>query len=284
MTIESFFTGSSYDTPEDHPSLLGDRLSLYPRWYFLVKYAIEIIRCRSMALRGFYDRKAWSESSYRIFKLTEGCGGRFHLRGLENLRSCQKPVVFISNHMSTLETFVFPCIIAPLMEVTFVVKEGLVKHPLFGPVMRSRYPIVIKRKNPREDFQMVMVRGKEFLAMGTSVIIFPQGTRSVEFIPEEFNSLGIKLARAAGVPVLPVAVKTDFWGNGKYLKDLGRINRNQPIHMVFGKPFMIQGSGKDEHKLVIDFIIHHLLQWGALVKRTPKKAGENGGQVFTKGS
>jgi 1-acyl-sn-glycerol-3-phosphate acyltransferase len=273
MTIESFFTGSSYDTPEDHPRLLGDRLSLYPRWYFLVKYAKEIIGCRSMALRGFYDRKAWSESSYRIFKLIEDCGGRFHLRGLENLRSCRKPVVFISNHMSTLETFVFPCIIAPIMEVTFVVKEGLVKHPLFGPVMRSCYPIVIKRKNPREDFQMVMVKGKEFLAMGTSVIIFPQGTRSVEFIPEEFNSLGIKLAKAAGVPVLPVAVKTDFWGNGKYLKDLGRINRNQPIHMVFGNPFMIQGSGKDEHKLIIDFIIHHLQQWGALVKRTPKKAG-----------
>jgi len=268
--MESFFTGSSYDTSEDHPRLLGDRLFLNTRWYFVGGYTREIIRSRSVAVKGFYDRKAWAESSYRVFKLIEGCGGRFHLSGLENLISCQGPVVFISNHMSTLETFVFPCIIAPLMEVTFVVKEGLVKHPLFGPVMRARDPIVVKRNNPREDFQMVMIKGKEFLARGTSVIIFPQSTRTVEFIPEEFNSLGIKLARAAGVQVLPVAVKTDFWENGKYLKDAGPINRNRPIHMVFGQPFSIQGNGKDEHKQVIDFIINNLQQWEALAK-VPKQ-------------
>ena len=265
--MESFFTGSSYDTPEDHPRLLWDRLFLNTRWFFVGGYTREIFRSRAIALKGMYDRKAWAESSYRIFKLIEDCGGRFHLRGLDNLRFFQGPVVFISNHMSTLETFVFPCIIAPLMEVTFVVKDSLVKHPLFGPVMRSREPIVVKRENPREDFQTVMTQGKEFLARGTSVVIFPQSTRSVEFIPEEFNSLGIKLARAAGVQVVPVAVKTDFWENGKYLKDVGSINRNRPIQMVFGKPFIIQGSGKDAHKRVIDFIIHNLEQWGALIKR-----------------
>ncbi len=267
INMESFFTGSSYDTPEDHPRLLGDRLFLNTRWYFVGGYTREIIRSRSMAVKGFYDRKAWAESSYRVFKLIEGCGGRFHLRGLENLRSCQRPVVFISNHMSTLETFVFPCIIAPLMEVTFVVKESLVKHPLFGPVMRARDPLVVKRNSPREDFQTVIVKGKEFLARGTSVIIFPQSTRTVEFIPEEFNSLGIKLAKAAGVQVLPVAVKTDFWENGKYLKDVGPLNRNQAIHLVFGQPFSIQGNGKDEHKRIIDFIINNFQQWGVVIKK-----------------
>jgi 1-acyl-sn-glycerol-3-phosphate acyltransferase len=153
------------------------------------------------------------------------------------------------------------------MEVTFVVKESLVKHPLFGPIMRARDPLVVKRNNPREDFQRVIIKGKEFLASGTSVIIFPQSTRTVEFISEEFNSLGIKLARAAGVQVLPVAVKTDFWENGKYLKDAGPLNRNRPIHMVFGQPFSIQGSGKDEHKRIIDFIINNLQQWGVVIKK-----------------
>jgi 1-acyl-sn-glycerol-3-phosphate acyltransferase len=253
--MESFFIGSSYDTPEDYPRLLVDRLFLNTRWYFVGRYTKEIIKARSLSINGLYDRKAWAESSYRVFKLIEGCGGRFHLRGLENLRSFQGPVVFISNHMSTLETFVFPCIIAPLMEVTFVVKESLVKHPLFGPLMRSRDPLVVSRNNPREDFQTVMIKGKELLARGTSIIIFPQSTRTVEFIPEEFNSLGIKLARAAGVQVVPVAIKTDFWENGKYLKDVGPLNRTRPIYMVFGKPFKIQGSGKDEHKRIIDFII-----------------------------
>ena len=267
MSVESFFTGSSYDTSEDYPHFFGDRLSLNTRWYFIGRYAREILRSRSTAVKGLYDRKAWAESSYRMFKLIEGCGGRFHLRGLDNLRACRGQVVFISNHMSILETFVFPCVIAPFMEVTFVVKESLLKHPMFGPVMRARNPIVVSRKNPREDFQTVMTHGKEFLGKGTSVIIFPQSTRTAEFVTEEFNSLGIKLAKAAEVPVVPVAVKTDFWGNGKYLKDVGPIDRSLPIHIVFGKPFVIQGSGKEDHKKAIDFIIDHLQQWGAPIRR-----------------
>jgi 1-acyl-sn-glycerol-3-phosphate acyltransferase len=265
-TLKSFFVGSSYDTPETLPRALGDRLVLNTRWFFAGRYLQEVISSRSIALRGLYDRKAWAETSYRVFRLIEECGGRFHLRGLENLSTGHGPFVFISNHMSTLETMTFPSIIAPCMEVTFVVKESLASHPLFGPVMSARNPILVKRSNPREDFQTVMAKGKEFLANGTSVIIFPQSTRSAEFIQEEFNSLGIKLARAAGAQVLPVAIKTDFWGNGKYLKELGPITRHNSIHMVFGRPFPVQGSGKEEHKQVIDFIITHLRQWGAVVK------------------
>ena len=265
--MEPFFSTDAYDTPDDRPRKLLDRIFLNTRWYFVGGYAREVLRSRSTALKGLYDRKAWAESSHRILTLIEDVGGRFHLRGLDTLRSCRPPLVIISNHMSILETFVFPCIVAPLMEVTFIVKESLVKHPFFGPVMRSRRPIAVKRKNPREDFQTVMSMGKKLLAEGTSIIIFPQSTRSAKFIPEAFNSLGIKLAKSAGVQVMPVAIKTDFWENGTYLKDLGPINRNRPIHMVFGQPFSIQGTGKEEHQRVIDFITGHLREWGGQVQR-----------------
>lgn len=264
--MDPFFTGSFYDTPDNNPRFLLDRLAFNSRWYFVSGYVGEIIRSRSLALRGLYDNETWAESSYRIFSLIEGCGGRFRLRGLDNLQECRGPVVFVSNHMSTLETFVFPCIIAPLMKVTFVVKESLVQHPLFGPVMRSRDPIVVGRSNPREDLRTVMSRGQELLAGGTSVIIFPQSTRMTEFVPAEFNSLGIKLAKSAGVQVVPVAVKTDFWGNGRFLKDVGPIDRTKPVHMVFGKAFSVEGTGKDEHKQVVDFITGNLRQWGTLIR------------------
>ena len=256
--IEPCFTGSTYDTPDDLPRRLGDRLALNTRWYFVGSYLKEVVNARSKAVKGIYDKPAWIKSSYTIVRLIEGCGGRFHLRGLDNLYKCKGPVVFISNHMSTLETFVFPCIIAPLMDVTFVVKRFLVKMPLFGHVMRSRNPIVVNRRNPREDFETVLDEGKKKLAEGVSIIIFPQGTRSVIFNPADFNSLGIKLAKAAGVQVVPVAIKTDFWGNGKYLKDLGRLNRDEPIWMAFGEPFTVQGNGKEDHQRVIEFIEKNL--------------------------
>lgn len=264
--MKSYFSGSSYDTPQDRRRALGDRLFLNSRLYFAGGYIREVFRSRSIALRGLYDRAEWAESSHRVFRLIEDCGGHFHLRGLDNLKSGQGPFVYVSNHMSTLETMTFPCMIAPFMEVTFVVKESLAKHLLFGPIMRARNPILVKRSNPREDFQTVMTKGNELLAKGTSIIIFPQSTRSAEFIPDEFNSLGVKLARAAGVQIIPVAIKTDFWGNGRYLRELGPLHRSCPIRMVFGKPFPVAGNGKEEHKKVIDFIISHLIQWGALIK------------------
>jgi 1-acyl-sn-glycerol-3-phosphate acyltransferase len=164
--------------------------------------------------------------------------------------------------MSTLETMILPGIISPLRKVTFVVKDSLVRHPLFGDVMRSRDPIVVGRTDPRKDFEAVMNGGMELLSKGISIIIFPQSTRSIEFRPEDFNSLGVKLAKKAGVKVVPVALKTDFWGNGKFIKELGPIDRHKPIHIKFGEPFPITGSGKEENQKIIAFIQSSLEEWG----------------------
>ena len=138
---------------------------------------------------------------------------------MENITKPAGSVLFISNHMSTLETMILPSIIGPHKELTFVVKESLVKHPLFGDVMRSRNPIVVGRTDPRKDLEAVMNGGVELLNNGISIVIFPQSTRSVEFNPEEFNSLGVKLAKKAGADIVPIALKTDFWGNGTLIKE-----------------------------------------------------------------
>ena len=231
------------------------------RWFFIGKFLSLVFKSRSIAQKGKFDTVAWASTSIEILRLIERCGGRFDIQGLENIKNCDGPAVFVGNHMSILETMVFPGIIASVKEVTFVVKDSLVKHSVFGPVMRARNPIVVNRRDTREDFKTVMTEGMEMLANGTSVVIFPQSTRSVEFISKEFNSLGVKLARTANVQVIPFALKTDFWENGKYVKHLGPIKRHRPIHINFGKPFYIKGSGKDENEMIVDFISSNLAEW-----------------------
>jgi len=195
-------------------------------------------------------------------KLLESCGGRFHVTGLENIRNCEGPVVFIGNHMSTLETMVLPYLIAQVKDCTFVVKDSLVKSWSFGPVMRSRDPIVVSRHNSRADLQLVLTRGAEILATGRSIVIFPQSTRRLIFNPDEFNSLGVKLAQKAGVPVIPMALKTDFWRNGRYVKDLGPLDKNnRDVYFSFGPAMKINGSGKEENKEIIRFIGNNLETW-----------------------
>jgi 1-acyl-sn-glycerol-3-phosphate acyltransferase len=255
------FDSYSYHTPEKEHLSFKEKLLLSSRLYFTFKYAETVFRTRKEAIRKNYDTKAWSDSSFEIFRFIEKIGGKFHITGMENIIKPAGTVLFISNHMSTLETMIFPGIIAPFREVTFVVKESLVKHPLFGDVMRSRNPIVVGRTDPRKDFEAVMNGGVELLSKGISIIIFPQSTRSLDFKPEEFNSLGVKLAKKAEVQIVPVAIKTDFWGNGKWIKELGPLDHRKPIHIKFGEPFRVTGNGKEENQKIISFIQSSLQEW-----------------------
>jgi 1-acyl-sn-glycerol-3-phosphate acyltransferase len=256
-----YFDSYIYDTPLKERFNLWERFRLDNRLYFIFKYAIIVFRTRRQARQGIYDTKAWADSSYYIFRFIEKAGGSFHISGMENITKEKDPIVFIANHMSTLETMILPGIIAPHREVTFVVKESLVRHPLFGDVMRSRDPIIVGRSDPRKDLEAVMNGGLQLLSKGISIIIFPQSTRSLVFKPEDFNSLGIKLAKKAGVKVVPIALKTDYWGNGKIIKELGPIDRKKQIYFRFGEPIEVTGTGKEENQKIIEFIKSSLEVW-----------------------
>jgi 1-acyl-sn-glycerol-3-phosphate acyltransferase len=259
--MKSFFPSDIYFTPSDIRRRFLNRLIKKTHLLFIIKFLPLVFKTRRLAVKGKLNREAWAISSHSVLKLIESFGGRFHIEGLDNIRMDIGPVVFISNHMSTLETMVFPCVIAPDKKVTFVVKDSLVSHPVFGPIMRSRKPIVVSRTNSRGDLALVMEQGGKLLEEGTSIIIFPQKTRKVDFVPNEFNSLGVKLAGRAGVQVIPVAIKTDFWGNGKFIKELGPIDADKTIYMTFEKPMHIQGTGKEEHQKIVEFISGKMEEW-----------------------
>jgi 1-acyl-sn-glycerol-3-phosphate acyltransferase len=130
--------------------------------------------------------------------------------------------------------------------------------------MRSRNPITVGRTNPREDLRAVLEGGAEILASGRSIVIFPQTTRAAAFDPKEFNTIGVKLARKANVPVVPVALKTDAWGNGRMLKDFGEIDPSKRVFISFGEPMTIKNRGVEEHDAIIAFVEEHLRRWNNL--------------------
>lgn len=258
--------GDAYTTPPGTRRDLMDRLCFGGTLWFYILHSAAILRLRSLAKRGRFDDAAWVRGSWEILGIMERCGARFHISGLDHLRQVDGPVVFISNHMSTTETQVLPAFIEPIMNVTFIVKRSLTTMPIFGPVMRARNPITVGRVSAREDMVEVMTEGKNRLQAGTSVIVFPQATRHLVFQPSRFNTLGVKLAGRAGVPVIPIAIKTDFWRPGRgWRKDFGPLDRSQPIHIEFGAPLAVTGNGKDQHEAVVDFIRTRVLAWGGAV-------------------
>lgn len=263
VTVRTFFPDSTYTTPPDAASPVLRFLSRSVRWFFYAQYAAEVLYCKGLAERGVYDDAEWAESSMRVFRTIEKNGGRFSISGMDHLRAhaAEAPFIFVSNHMSTLETQIFPVLIVPFMPVTFVVKQSLMTHPFFSAVMRSRYPIAVRRKSPREDLETVLREGPQRLRSGMSVVVFPQSTRTSRFSSDAFNSLGVKLAASADVPLIPVAVKTDFWGERGLIRGFGPIRPGRTIYIEFGEPIRVEGRGRQEHRLVIDFIRSRLDGW-----------------------
>lgn len=257
----------TYITSRDRRRSLLSRIFLSPKFTFYPQVFRIIWTNSRQAKKGLYGDSEWVKGSLDILHIVENVGVEVEITGMENITRNSGPVVFVGNHMSTLETFVLPCIIQPVKPVAFVVKSSLLTAPVFGHVMSSRNPIAIDRRNPREDLRTVLEGGSGKLKSGLSLIIFPQSTRSSEFRPDEFNSLGVKLAARAGVPVVPFALKTDAWGIGRKMKDFGPVDTNKKVFFAFGEPMEVGGRGAEQHERIISFIREKLDIWQSQEKK-----------------
>jgi 1-acyl-sn-glycerol-3-phosphate acyltransferase len=251
---------SEYRSPEFRPSWLT---RTFPGVAFYRKLMGIVYRSNRLARRGEYDSDAWTASSLEIVRLLEAVGGRYVIENTMPYRNLESPCVFIGNHMSTLESFSLPSMIRPYRKVIYVIKKSLAEFPLFGPVAAARSPILVGRVNPKEDFKAVIEGGMDSLKRGVSVIVFPQTTRSLRLDPDSFNSIGVKLAKRARVPIVPIAIRSDCWGLGKWLKDFGRIHPDRPIRFSYGDPIEVEGNGRKTHQDIVDFITGKLDSWFA---------------------
>ncbi len=261
MADEHYLFGAgSYDTAPGTRRALGARV--FGRWYFYWFNFNIFSKTGRLFRKGRCDKATQISQSNRNVRLVERCGGRIHLRGLEHLAERHgAPAVLIGNHMSLLETALMHAIVREHLDFTFVIKASLMKIPHFRNIMTGLEAIQIGRSNPREDLRAVLEEGKERLGRGKSVVIFPQGTRSTTFDPAHFSSIGVKLALAAGVPVIPFALKTDFLGNGRFIKDLGPIFPENDVWFEFGPAMTPTGNGREEQQRTIEFIVSRLKMW-----------------------
>jgi len=253
--LQTIFANNHYTSADRKISFFKRHL---PSLFFYLKLFSIVWRAGQLAKNGKYTDGKWISTSKEILLLLESVGVKLEIKNLHILKNLTKPVVFIGNHMSTLETFILPYIIQSVTNVTFVVKKELISYPVFGHVMKNRNPIVVNRVNPRDDFKVVLEEGKERLARGISVIIFPQTTRTNAFDPKEFNSIGVKLAKNANAPIIPMALKTDAWGTGKIIKDFGKINPAKKVTIVFGNEIIVDDNGKEAQAKIIEFIAKNL--------------------------
>jgi 1-acyl-sn-glycerol-3-phosphate acyltransferase len=258
-----------YETPPGRARWRFGRLGHLRTAFFHARVLLGYRHARQLIRQGRFDLDEYAMRSLVNMRLAEDAGGQVKVTGLEHVAATDGPVVIVGNHMSSLETVMLSCFLLPFKDVAFVVKDALLRHAIFGPIMRAVKMIPVTRTNPRDDLKAVLTKGTELLQSGTSVVIFPQATRATVFDPAQFNSLGVKLAARAGVPVVPMALRTDFWANGRLIKDLGPICPDRPIRVAFDTPRRVVGTGRDTHEAVVRFVTQQLHAWGLQTKESP---------------
>ncbi|HXV06480.1 MAG TPA: lysophospholipid acyltransferase family protein [Burkholderiales bacterium] len=147
------------------------------------------------------------------------CGIRYEVRGLEHLPA--RPGIILSKHQSAWETLAFQVFLPPQV---WVLKRSLLRIPFFGWGLAMMNPIAIDRAAGMAALKQTLEQGRERLAQGFWIVIFPEGHR---FPPGEkgtYHPGGAWLAIRTGAPVVPIALNSGYlWRRDAFVKLPGKI-------------------------------------------------------------
>jgi 1-acyl-sn-glycerol-3-phosphate acyltransferase len=178
----------------------------------------------------------------RLFCLIAGV--RVIIEGADKLQT-QTGYIYCANHLSQFDIFSFQGYFP--LSFRWLAKEELFKVPFLGRAMANAGAIAINRSHGREAVKSLQ-QAAERIKAGTSILIFPEGTRSPDGMLQPFKGGAMLLAIKAGVPIVPVA----FVGSYAVLPKRAFFPRPGTITIKVGDPVSVSGSSnKDKQALAI---------------------------------
>lgn len=167
------------------------------------------------------------------------------VEGLENLRR-DAPQIVVSNHVSGFDIFALASVLpGPFV---FIGKKELDKIPFFGLVWRAAGHISIDRSNRQKAIATLQEAGRRIREENSTVIVFPEGTRSRTGDLLPFKKGAFALATEAAVPVVPTVVI----GSSHIMRGGSWQVHPNPVTIRFGSPIIppAQGEGR------LDALVH----------------------------
>ncbi len=125
------------------------------------------------------------------------------VEGLENVpagRSC----IFMANHVSNLD----PPVLLPVVpgQTSVLLKRELMRIPILGTAMRMGKFVPVARGSRKDEAQASVLAAADALKSGLHMVVFPEGTRSVDGRLAGFKKGPFFLALETGAPIVPVAI------------------------------------------------------------------------------
>ena len=176
----------------------------------------------------------WAYCTLFWLKLT--CNLGVSVKGVENIP--QHPSIILSKHQSAWETIALQTIFPPQI---WVMKRELLMIPFLGWAFMALAAIPIDRSAGREALKKLVAHGKDRLARGLWVVIFPEGTRTAPGQRAKYHIGGAWLASHTQSTVVPVAHNAGrYWRKNSFKKYPGT------IQVVIGQPIETAGLKPDE--------------------------------------
>lgn len=197
-------------------------------------FATLVLRRGPTAVQGL---AAWWASS-----ICRASGVEVAVSGTEQLNP-EKPYIFAANHQSQFDILVLQGFLG--IDFCWLAKKELFRVPIWGPAMRRAGYIPIDRSHGRQAIKSLDEAAQK-IAAGTSVIIFPEGTRSKDGMLHDFKAGAMVLAIKSGVPIVPVAIlgTYEILPKGKLMMIPGK------VRIRVGLPIETKNcSSKDKHAL-----------------------------------
>ncbi len=165
-------------------------------------------------------------------------GVRVRVKGLENLKG-SAPRIFLSNHQGAFDIPVLQGYLP--LQFRWVSKKSLFRIPVVGWSMTLAGYIGIERENTKKAFRDLL-RAAEKIKSGTSVLVFPEGTRSTTGRLLPFKKGAFILARKSGVDIVPIAVT----GTRDIMKKGSLMIAPAEAAISIGRPFGTKGRTDEE--------------------------------------
>ena len=269
---EELLATGGYKTPAERRATVRHKSSglVTTRFSFAVSRVFPL--CALYEAFGRLNSDKWAKFCFSTVTMPESLGMNVELEGWGDRAKYKGPVVYLCNHMSTLETILLPPVLLTYGPFSVVAKASLAHLPFLEKAAAHMGLVGIGRKNPKADLLTLFEVGCKRISEGGSFLIFPQGTRNQVFEKRHFSSIGAKLAEKAGVPIVPLAVDSRCMPTreggllSKVFKDFGTVDTSKDIRLAAG-PVIPCGKSRDMHEACFDWIATKLESWGLPTNR-----------------
>ena len=202
---------------------------------------------------------SWLDKKSTLLKICEFLWGKIliffigikiNIHGYENIKN--KRYIFCSNHSSALDIPIALSIINK--PIVFLAKKQLFNIPFFGWILSSVGMIKVNRENKDKSKQSVDYAIKHLKKSQTSILVYPEGTRTKNNTLKPFKKGCFIIAIKSDLPILPVTIT----GAGDVMPKSSLLINNKIINIYFHKEISTENYSFNDKNILLEKVFNRI--------------------------